>query len=182
MCLPGSQRYRSISASLKVRGDLAEGPHRHLSLYLRRNRAEYYDRLMAVRNDGNWEGWLRFFLRGIAETAEEATESARAMVRLGESHGALLRERGPGANGPRLLDLLFRRPLVNVSLVMEALGVTDVTASRLVERLVALDLLEELTGRCCNRIFRYTPYWRLLEEPEADGDRKAPPGTTEYEL
>lgn len=63
---------------------------------------------MAVREDGNWEGWLRFFLRdGAAEAAEEATTTAEAIVRLREERRAFLQDEGPGLNGLRLLDLLF---------------------------------------------------------------------------
>ncbi len=160
---------RLLITFLLVHRGILHRPLLYLSLYLRRNRAEYYDRLMAVRHDGDWEGWLRFFLRGVAETAEEATATARAIVRLREEHRELLQAQGLGTNELRLLDLLLKRPLVNIRLVMETLGVTDVTASRLVERLAALELLEELTGRRRNRIFRYTPYWRLFEASAADG-------------
>lgn len=59
-------------------------PLLYLSLYLKRHRAEYYDRLMAIRENGDWEGWLRFFVRGVAETAEEATLQARSIVQLRE--------------------------------------------------------------------------------------------------
>lgn len=135
---------------------------------------------MAVRQDGNWEGWLHFFLRGVAETAEEATATAEAIVRLQEKHRALLQSEGLGLNGLRFLDLLFQRPLVNVNLVQERLGFSSfTTANKLVEQLEALGLLEEVTGGRRNRIFRYTPYWRLLEEPEPVAGQDVPVQTTE---
>ncbi|HET7038074.1 MAG TPA: Fic family protein, partial [Thermomicrobiaceae bacterium] len=76
-------------------------PLLYLSYYLKRNRAEYYARLMAIRGAGDWEGWLKFFLEGVAEAAEEATETAQAIVRLREAHRSLLQEHGVSANGLR---------------------------------------------------------------------------------
>ena len=67
--------------------------------------AEYYDRLMAIQEDGDWEGWLRFFLLGVASTAEEATETARAILQLREAHRRLIQDEGLGSNGLRFLDL-----------------------------------------------------------------------------
>jgi DNA-binding MarR family transcriptional regulator len=77
----------------------------------------------------------------------------------------MLQEHGFGANEYRLLDLHYHHPLVNVTLVSSRLGVTDVTASRLIDRLAGLGLLDEVTGRRRNRVYRYTPYWELFREP-----------------
>jgi Fic family protein len=122
---------------------------------------------MAVRIEGNWESWLEFFLRGVAETADEATSTATAIVRLKESHRQILQQGGLGPNHLKLLDLLFLRPLVNVSLVQARLDISDVTASRLINSLVSLGLVEEITGRKRNRIFRYNDYWRLFQPDNA---------------
>jgi Fic family protein len=157
-----------IAFQLVHRGVL-QRPLLYLSTWLKHHRADYYERLMAVRRDGDWEGWLRFFLRGVAETAEEATETARAIVRLREVHHDLLREQGIGANGGRLLDLLFQRPLVNVALVTDQLNVTHATAGKVIDQLVRVGLLEEITGRKRDRVFRYTPYWRLFQDVDDPG-------------
>ena len=170
---------RLLIAFQLVHAGLLHRPLLYISHYLKRHRAEYYDRLGAVRQDGGWEGWLRFFLRGVAETAEEATATAEAIVRLREEHRALLQEEGLGLNGLRLLDLLFRRPLVNISLIGDELGVAFNTANKLAEQLKALGLVEETTGERRNRVFRYGPYWLLLEEPEVAVEEDASPQTTE---
>lgn len=164
-----------------VHAGVLHRPLLYLSYYIKRHKAEYYDRLTAVREDGNWEGWLRFFLRGVAETAEEATTTAEAIVGLREGHREFLQNEGLGLNGLRLLDLLFRRPLINVNLVKDRLDVAFRTANDLVDRLVALELLEEITGGQRNRVFRYSPYWRLLREPDAAVEEDAPIQTTESE-
>jgi Fic family protein len=170
---------RLLIAFQLVHAGVLHRPLLYISHYLKRHRAEYYDRLGAVRQAGGWEGWLRFFLRGVAETAEEATATAEAIVSLREEHRALLQEEGLGLNGLRLLDLLFRRPLVNVGLIRDELGVAFNTANKLAENLEALGLLEETTGGQRNRVFRYEPYWRLLEEPEAAMGQDVTPQTTE---
>ena len=164
-----------------VHAGVLHRPLLYLSYYIKRHKAEYYDRLTAVREDGNWEGWLRFFLRGVAETAEEATTTAEAIVRLREENRGLLQNEGLGLNGLRLLDLLFRRPLINVNLARDRLDVAFRTANDLVDRLVDLGLLEEITGGQRNRIFRYAPYWCLLQEPGATVRADAPAQTTESE-
>jgi Fic family protein len=145
-------------------------PLLYLSVYLKRRRAEYYDRLMAVRDSGDWEGWLRFFLTGIAQTAEEATVTARAILDLRDEHRRLIQERVAGVNGLRLLDVLFERPLVHVNLVKDALGIAFVTANKLVEQLEALGILDEITGRRRDRIFSYVPCVALFrdEPPRAE--------------
>ncbi|MGI8975727.1 MAG: Fic family protein [Thermomicrobiales bacterium] len=160
---------RLLIAFQLVHREVLHRPLLYLSTYLKHYRAEYYARLMAVRQEGDWEGWLQFFLRGVAETAEEATDTARAIVHLREEHYGLLRNRGAGANEVRLLDLLFQRPLVNVALVRQLLGVTNVTATRLVDQLAGDGLLDEITGKKRNRVFRYTPYWRLFQDENEGG-------------
>jgi Fic family protein len=138
-------------------------PVLYLSTYLRAHRAEYYDCLTAIRTDGDWEGWLRFFLRGVADTAEEATETARAIVRLAEEHRALVQTHGLGKNGGRFLDLLFRNPVVNGRFVEQRLGVSYATANRLVTTFERIGLIDEVTGGERYRRFRYTLYLQLFD-------------------
>jgi Fic family protein len=139
-------------------------PLLYLSHFLKGNRDEYYDRLTAVRESGDWEGWLTFFLGGVYATATEAVETARAIVALREGHRERVTACSLGLNGHKLIDLLFERPLVNVNLVKEQLGVSFVTANKLVEELVSAGLLDETTGRSRNRVFRYGPYLELFRD------------------
>jgi Fic family protein len=162
-----------ITFLLVYRGVLHR-PLLYLSVYLKRNRAEYYDRLMAIRNSGDWESWLRFFLAGVAQTAEEATATARAILQLREDHRHRIQEQTTGSNGLRLLDLLFERPLVHVNLVKDALGISFVTANKLVEQFERLGVVEEITGRKRDRIFSYAPYLALFQDE--------PPGAVEGDL
>lgn len=163
---------RLLVTFLLVHRGTVHRPLLYLSTYLRRHRTEYYERLMDVRESGNWEGWLRFFLLGVAETAEEATATARAIMRLREEDRNRLHGPLHGANESRVLDLLFLRPLVNVALVADHLGVTEVTAARVVDRLMEIGILEEISGRKRNRVYRYSAYWRLFQEDEPDMPRE----------
>jgi len=139
-------------------------PLLYLSYYLKAHRAEYFDRLMAIRNAGNWEGWLSFFLRGVAEVSQAATMTARAILTLREEHRQLIAARMDGSTaGLRLLDQLFEQPLLTVRLVEERLGCSYATAAKLVEAFVQLGLLRETTGWQRNRRFRYDPYLALFE-------------------
>jgi len=171
---------RLLITFLLVHRGILHRPLLYLSHFLKRHRAEYYDRLMAIREAGDWEGWARFFLRGVAETADEAVETARSILQLREQHRALAQEKGLGVNGLKLLDLLFERPLVNVNLVKSHLNVSFATANKLVEQLERLELLKETTGGQRNRRYRYTPYLVLFEEPQAS-ETAVPVETTEPE-
>jgi Fic family protein len=165
-------------------------PLLYLSHYLKQHRAEYYDRLMAIRNDGDWEGWLKFFIRGVFEVSQEATETARGIVRLRENHRRLLSEKllpdKPATAAPEshrsrrlrafagsreeatpydllLLEYLFEQPIVTIRMVEQRLNCVFVTANKVVNRFVRLGLLEEVTGYQRNRRFRYAPYLTLFE-------------------
>ena len=152
-----------ITFLLCQRGVL-QRPLLYLSSYLKAHRAEYYDRLMAIRNEGNWEGWLKFFLRGIYEVSQAAIVTARAILSLRERHRqAIAQKMGGSAAGLRLLDFLFEQPLISVRLVEQHLQCSYVTASKLVEQFVELDLLRETTGWQRNRRYRYEPYLALFE-------------------
>jgi Fic family protein len=172
---------RLLVTFLLVHRGVLTRPLLYLSYYLKRHRAGYYDRLMGVREDGDWEGWLRFFLIGVAETAEEATGTAGAIVALRERHRADVQRLGH--NGLGLLDLLYRNPLVNSRLVMQALAVSVPTAHKLLQSFEDLGVLTEITGYRRNRLFRYGPYLALFDEPTAAADEpvevqetESPPG------
>lgn len=143
-------------------------PLLYLSHYLKRHRQEYYDRLQAVRMDGRWEEWLTFFLRGVAEVATEANETARKILALREEHREKLGAEGKAAlNLLRALDVLFEHPVITVRAMERWLDVTFATANKVVTRLQELEIVEETTGYQRNRRFKYAPYLVLFEESEA---------------
>lgn len=139
-------------------------PVLYLSHYLKQHRASYYDRLMAVRLAGDWEGWLRFFLTGVAEVAREAEQTARKIVDLREEVRLNAQARRTSVNALRLLDLLFERPLINVRTAQAHIGVSYVAANGFIRELCDAGILNETTGGSRNRVFRFSPYLDLFND------------------
>ena len=157
---------RLLIALMLCEANALSRPLLYLSHYLKANRAEYYDRLTAIRQRGDWEGWLRFFLRGIAEVSAQATTTARRIVALREAQ----RERfASNANALKLIDSLFEKPIVNVKQCSEILSVSYVTANSLVAKLAKSGLLEEMTSQGRNRVFRFQAYLALFNGESASG-------------
>jgi Fic family protein len=168
---------RLLITFLLCEREVLQRPLLYLSHYLKAHRSEYYDRLMAIRNDGNWEGWLKFFLRGVHEVSRSATETARRILLLRENHRQLVVARlGSTPHAPRLLDVLYQQPIVNVRTVERRLGCTYVTANKLVENFASLGILEEVTGGRRNRLYRYTDYLSLFDAGLPLDDEAAEPG------
>jgi Fic family protein len=156
---------RLLITFLLCEQQVLQRPLLYLSYYLKAHRAQYYDRLMAVRNDGDWEGWLLFFLRGVYEISRFATETARSILSLRETHRDLISKELPGgANGQKLLDLLFQAPLISITLAADLLECTYVTASNLIRDLERLEILREITGHRRNRLYQYDPYLKLFRK------------------
>ena len=155
-----------ITFLLTERGVLNK-PVLYLSHYFRQHRAAYYDHLQAVRDRGDWEGWLAFFLRGVIDVATEATETARRILQLRENHrnDITIGLGRAAANGHRVLESLFDRPIVSVNEVLALTGTTYSAANSLVSKLVTLGVLSEMTGHARNRRFRYAPYIALFSDP-----------------
>lgn len=119
-------------------------PLLYLSYYFKSNRLEYYDRLMAVRKKGDWEGWIKFFLKGIAIVADEATESAKNIIGLKEHYMEILEQYNNG-NYIKLLDKLFTAPYITKNKVSELLQISYPTASNIVEEFTSLGILKDIT-------------------------------------
>lgn len=142
---------------------ILQRPLLYLSYYFKAHRSQYYDRLMAVRNDGDWEGWMRFFLQGVVEVSDAATRTARSILEMRELHRAQLAKSNVATYGVRLLEFLFQRPIVSVRVVEQLLGCSYVTAAKVVGALEQLEILKETTGHSRNRVYRYDPYLTLFD-------------------
>ena len=145
-------------------------PLLYLSYFFKKHRSDYYEHLQRVRDEGDWEGWLKFFLRGVEVVAKEATAKARRIVNMREEHRALISDKmGRAApNALTLLEKLYERPIVNVNEVAELTGTAFATANRVVESLEGLGLLVEVTGQKRNRVYSYDPYLKLFRDDETD--------------
>ena len=158
--LDGNGRVGRLLITLMLCEDQAlTRPLLYLSVYLKAHRAEYYDRLTAIRQQGHWEPWLKFFLRGISITARAATRTAHDIVGLRENHRSAV-IKSPKAL--KLLDHLYQQPLVSPKRIAALLGCTAPTALKLVGDLQQRGWLEETTGQERNRLYRYQPYLELF--------------------
>ncbi len=138
-------------------------PLLYLSLFFKRHRAEYYRRLNTVRLDGDWEGWLDFFLDGVATIAEEAVTSARELFSLVTADRArLLSSDLSSVAAVRLFEALPQRPVVTVASVMKLLGTSKPTAGRAIDTLEGAGVLIETTGKRRDRSWAYQGYLDVL--------------------
>jgi Fic family protein len=144
---------------------ILQWPWLYLSHYFKKHRAEYYERLQATRDRGDLEGWLKFFLSGIYEVAQEATATARQIVQLREEHRNLVTTSlGRNAsNGLKLLEALYFRPIISVTAAEKITQLTYANANKLVDQFINLGLLKETTGRRRHRRFDYVPYLALIK-------------------
>ena len=155
---------RLLITFLLCEREILQRPLLYLSYYLKARRAEYYDRLMAIRNDGDWEGWLRFFLRGVYQVSISATDTARKILALREKHRQLITgEFGSSGNALRLHDHMFEVPTFSVNHAKDVMDCSFGTANSVVEKLQELQILREITGQERNRRYQYEPYVRLFD-------------------
>lgn len=139
-------------------------PLLYLSFYFKKNRAEYYDRLMAVRKNGDWENWIKFFLRGIAEVSDEATESSRAILKIKEdATNALYKKDRTNSNYQRLLNYLFEQPFIKRSDVEQYLDVSNPTAGSILEVFCQMNILVDCTpDKARNKMYAFGKYLDIL--------------------
>jgi len=150
---------RLLVTLLLEHGKLLTKPLLYLSLFFKRHREDYYRRLNAVRVDGEWEGWLDFFLDGVATIAGEAVASARELFAfVAADRARVLTNEGTSVVALRLFELLPRHPIVTVASVMKFVETTKPTAGRAIELLVAAGVLVETTGKKRDRSFVYRGY------------------------
>jgi Fic family protein len=150
-------------------------PLLYLSLFFKRHREDYYRRLNAVRIEGDWEGWLDFFLDGVGTIADEAVASARELFALvAADRTRVLAHEGMSVVALRLFELLPRHPVVTVASVMKLVETTKPTAGRAIELLVGAGVLVETTGKKRDRSFVYRGYLDRLRVGTELGGAQVP--------
>jgi len=144
---------------------LLNRPLLYLSLFFKRHRQEYYRRLGAVRTEGDWEGWIRFFLEAVSTIADEAVETARALFALvADDRSKVLEVPASSAAAARVFELLPSHPILTISNVMELLDITRPTATKALQVAVQAGVLVETSGRKRDRVWAYAGYLELLGE------------------
>ena len=141
-------------------------PLLYLSYYFKQNRADYYECLNKVRFEGDWEGWIKFFLRGVAETADEATGAAKAILNLKAKYSKKLYEVDNGnSNYQRLLDLLFENPIVSKKQIAKLLNVSEPTGASICTDFERLGILIDATPEKKRyKRYRFIEYLEILQK------------------
>ncbi|MCD6733037.1 MAG: Fic family protein [Burkholderiaceae bacterium] len=154
---------RLLIAVLMEHWGLLREPLMYLSGYLKRHQAEYYRRLSAIRTDGDWEGWVSFFLEAVAVAAADAERSIIDVASLiTADRKRLLESAKAGPISYRLFELLPMMPRFRVEHVRQRLETTFPTASAAVKLLEDVGIVVELTGQKKNRVYSYQAYVELL--------------------
>jgi Fic family protein len=144
---------------------LLSEPLLYLSVYFERRRSEYYERLLAVTQQGAWEEWLSFFLNGVAAQARDAQARVRRLQDLRAEYRQQLQTERTATRLLQVIDLLFARPTVTVGMVARHLGSPFAAAQRYVNRLEKAGLLREVTGQARNRLYVAQGVLAAVESP-----------------
>lgn len=143
--LDGNGRLGRLLVSLLLHErSVLKQPLLYISLFLKANRIEYYERLMDVRVNGNWEGWVKFFLVGIAIVSKEAASTAQQIVEFRED--MLRKARNYGKHEVALVDVLFEHPILDIRSAEKMLGCTYATAASAMQNLEKEGCVVETTG------------------------------------
>lgn len=141
-------------------------PILYMSCYLKLNRIEYYDRMSEIRKNGNYEQWIKFFLRGIAETAEDATETIDRLNALHQKSEAKLADVPTRSvqNMSKLLAYIERNPIIETVKTASALGLSRNGTAKYIEILCSKDILQYYSKSGKARVFAYKEYLDILRK------------------
>jgi len=164
--LDGNGRLGRLLITLMLTVDgLLQQPLLYLSLYFKSHRAEYYEHLQRVRIHGDWEGWLVFFLEGVADTARQAVETARVLLQLFETDRERIRSLGRIASTVLAThEHLQNHPLTTIQDAAKATEINRTSITRAFEEMAAIGMVEEITGQKRNRIYAYREYLDILAD------------------
>lgn len=143
-----------IALTLREWGML-DAPLLYLSEYLERNRDQYIDSLHRVSTDGDWAGWIQFFLVALRDQSQDALKRSNALLDFQQELRTTYQS-GRRTRALPIIEALFGRPTITYAQAKELTGLTQPSANALVKQLVDDGLLREVTGRVRNQVF-YAP-------------------------
>jgi Fic family protein len=146
--------------------DILSQPLLNLSAYFERYRQEYYDRLLAVSQRGQWEEWLRFFLRGVSAQSQDSVFRMTRLQTIRSRYESLVQADRNSARMAEIIDFLFSRPILTLKQLETAFDMPYMAAKRYVDKLVDAKVLHEMTGYARNRVFQATEIFKALENSE----------------
>ena len=158
---------RVLIVLMLVNSQVLRQPLLYLSLFFKQHRSQYYALLDQVRQEGDWEAWLAFFLEGVQRTATAAVAMVRRLQELFKRDEARLAQADLGRSDlsvRQVFQALCQRPLTSINALKEQAGVSFPTAAKAMDHLVALGIARETTGGRRNRLFAYDAYLAILSE------------------
>lgn len=157
-------------------------PLLYLSYYFKVHRLEYYEHLQKIRDEGDWKSWLKFFLRGVYEVAQESTITARNIVQLREQHRNIIATYLSRLGGTyQLLEYLYQRPIITVNGAAKVTGLSYANANRLIVKFQEYGLLRQMDTFQRNRRFIYADYLAMFSDEETLKDRSRETSVLEEE-
>ncbi|MFV1917077.1 MAG: Fic family protein [Patescibacteria group bacterium] len=164
--LDGNGRIGRLLVTLQlVDSGILTKPTLYLSDFFEKNRSSYYDSLTMVRQSNNLAQWVKFFLNGVVDTAQDGVNTFKSIIALRRRYEEKIMTLGVRAkNARRLLLYMFSRPIINNKAVAKKLDISFNSANRLIKSLVDLEMLEEVTGYSRNRLFVLKEYLDLFNK------------------
>jgi len=140
-------------------------PLLYLSLYFKANRQAYYDHLQSVRETGDWESWIMFFLNGVIDTANQATDTAQSIIKLFENDLAKISDNGrPTAAVLTIHNYFQKHPICNTTRIKDECGLSLPTVLRALKTLEQYKIVKEITGKERHKLFVYREYLDILSK------------------
>lgn len=159
---------RLLIVLMLIKSGLLKTPILYPSYYFKKHRAEYYYLLDRVRTQGDFEGWIAYYVRAIKESARDASLRAHKIERLGQELGAQIdsdkRFARTCETARAALSFLFRMPVVGANDLSQGIGKSYNTAQSMIQLFVELGILVDEGKRKRNRLYRFAPYLALLEK------------------
>jgi len=165
--IDGNGRIGRLLISLMLVTDgLLPQPLLYLSAFFERHRRDYYRLLLQVSQHGNWNDWIIFFLRGVAEQAEDAIVRANKLQKLSSEYRDQLQASRSSAALLKLADRLFKTPIITVQAATKILGYSQPSAQHNIDRLVEAGILQEVTGGQRGRIYVANRIMGIVEDED----------------
>ncbi len=157
---------RLLIPLILVEAKVINEPLLYLSVFFKKHRQTYYERLNQVRLTGDWEAWLLFFVDAVTETANQAVDTAKQLNTLRQEDKTRVNELGRQAgSAAQIIDALFEQPIASVNKLIELTGLTAATVGKVLDALEQqLNIVKEITGQKRNRVFAYTAYIEILNQ------------------
>lgn len=144
---------------------LLNKPLLYLSLYFKTHREQYYDQLQLVRETGDWESWIRFFLEGVIETANQAVKTAKNIVQLFTEDRQNIKSLGrPAASALLVHHYLEKHSVTDIAKIAAHCNITIPTATKSINHLEKLGIVKEITGKERHKVYMYRRYLDILSK------------------